>query len=74
MSNLKKYREEVGLTQAQLAQTIGRTQGAVAHYEAGRRQPGLHECRLMLSALRSCGATCSLDELFPVSVSSSEVA
>lgn len=74
MSNLKKFREVAGLTQAQLAQTIGLTQGAIAHYEAGRRQPGLHECRLMLSALNSRGAACSLDELFPAVSPTPEVA
>ena len=36
---LKAIRQKSGLTQAEVAEAIGVTAGAVKHYEAGRRQP-----------------------------------
>lgn len=65
MSNLKKIRETAHITQAALAERVGMTQGAIAHYENGRRTPGLAECRLIVSALNALGAECTLDEVFP---------
>ena len=67
MSNLKRIREKVGMTQAELADAIGMTQGAIAHYENERRKPGLSECRLIVDALNRKGAKASLDEVFPPS-------
>lgn len=65
MSNLKKFREKAGITQAQLAEKVGMTQGAIAHYENGRRKPGLSECRALVAALNASGVKCTLDQLFP---------
>lgn len=65
MSNLKATRERVGLTQSALASAVRMTQGAIAHYENGRRQPGLSACRKILDALNAKGADCSLDDVFP---------
>ena len=67
MSNLKKLREKAQTTQTALAALVGMTQGAIAHYENGRRVPGLSECRLIVTALNTLGVTCSLDDVFPVS-------
>ncbi|GAB3484300.1 LexA family protein [Azotobacter salinestris] len=39
------------VTQAQLAERIGKTQGAIAHWLNGRREPGLADINAMLSAL-----------------------
>ena len=38
---LRKWRKAKGLTQLQLAQKLGRTQGVIAHYEKGIRKPDL---------------------------------
>lgn len=65
MSNLKQIRESAGMTQAELASAIGMTQGAIGHYESGRRTPGLAECRLILAALKKRKVKCTLDQLFP---------
>lgn len=65
MCNLKAVREKAGITQAALAESIGMTQGAIAHYETGRRRPGLDECRLIIAALRDRGVECNLDDVFP---------
>jgi transcriptional regulator with XRE-family HTH domain len=35
----KAIRQRSGLTQAQVAEALGITPGAVKHYEAGRRNP-----------------------------------
>ncbi|NMZ09072.1 helix-turn-helix transcriptional regulator [Pseudomonas proteolytica] len=65
MSNMKAIREKVGVTQADLAKTVGLTQGAIAHYESERRKPGLDECRRIVDALNSSGAAVTLDDVFP---------
>lgn len=66
MSNLRKFREKAKVTQAALADRVGMTQGAIAHYENGRRTPGLNEARDLVAALNSFGADCTLDQVFPV--------
>lgn len=65
MSRMKSIREKAGMTQAELAEAVGLTQGAIAHYEGGRRKPGLDECRRILEALNRKGACATLDDLFP---------
>ncbi|PBP34603.1 transcriptional regulator [Pseudomonas syringae] len=65
MSNMKTIREKVGVTQAVLAGLIGLTQGAIAHYESGRRKPPLDECRRIVAALNNHGASATLDDVFP---------
>lgn len=37
MSNLRKIRETMRVSQAVLAEKVGCTQGAIGHYESGRR-------------------------------------
>lgn len=37
---IRKFRKARGMTQAQVAQAIGATEGAVRHYEHGDRTPG----------------------------------
>ena len=65
MNNLKHLRSSLRITQLELAQSIGMTQGAVAHYESGRRTPGLSDCRNIVRALNRLGVKCSLGEVFP---------
>lgn len=48
MKGLKRLREDAGLTQQQLAELVGVTTPAVAHWESGDRDPGLRfiqKCR-----------------------------
>ena len=35
--NIRRYRKSRGMTQAQLAEAVGLTEGAVRHYESGVR-------------------------------------
>lgn len=67
MSNMKTIREQVDMTQSALAEAVGLTQGAIAHYENDRRKPGLDECRRIVAALNQRGANATLDEVFPPS-------
>ncbi len=41
MYRIKDLREAKGLTQEQLAQLLGVTQGTIAHWESGARTPTL---------------------------------
>jgi putative transcriptional regulator len=69
MSNIKTIRESLRITQAALADSVGVTQGAIAHYENDRRKPGLEECRRIVAALNKHGAKVTLDDVFPPSPS-----
>src|SRR5699024_9373755 len=40
---IRELRQERGLSQAQLADVLGRTQATVSNWEAGRRIPGLDD-------------------------------
>ncbi|MDT3718465.1 helix-turn-helix transcriptional regulator [Pseudomonas oryzihabitans] len=65
MSTLKKVREKSGITQLALAKKVGLTQGAIAHYETGRRTPGLSMSRRIVAGLNALGAKCNLSDVFP---------
>lgn len=65
MSNLRKYREDLKISQTALAEIVGCTQGAIGHWESGRRSPDLKTCRLLIDTLNSLGASVTLDDVFP---------
>ncbi len=48
---LKQLRKKAGLTQAELAQAIGTSQAAVAHYEMGIKAPELAKLPAIAKAL-----------------------
>ncbi len=50
-TTLKQLRKKAGLTQAELAQAIGTTQGAVGHYEMGIKAPELAKLPPIAKAL-----------------------
>jgi putative transcriptional regulator len=68
MSNLKKTRKKAGVSQAALAERVGVTQGAIAHYELGRRTPSLEASRAIVKALNGFGLKCALDDVFPTAI------
>ena len=58
--NIRRYRKSRGMTQAQLAEAVGLTEGAVRHYESGIRavKPELLEsiaAALSVNALKDYG-------------------
>ncbi|HBC2003299.1 TPA: helix-turn-helix transcriptional regulator [Citrobacter freundii] len=65
MSNLRTTREAAKVSQTALAKKVGCTQGAIGHYESGRRQPDLKTCRKLVEALNEFGAKVQLDDVFP---------
>lgn len=65
MSNLREIREKLEVSQTVLAEKVGCTQGAIGHYEAGRRHPDLNMCRQLVNALNAFGAKVMLDDVFP---------
>lgn len=65
MSNLRTKREAAKVSQKDLAKLVGCTQGAIGHYESGRRQPDLKTCRKLVAALNAFGANVKLDDVFP---------
>lgn len=65
MSNLKKLRIASGLTQCELANSIGRTQSSICHYESGRRIPDIDTCHLIASALSKTDRKVFIEEIFP---------
>ena len=65
MNRIFELRSGASVSQTALAGALGWSQGRLSNYEAGRRTPGLYECRLIVSALNLLGASCMLDEVFP---------
>jgi putative transcriptional regulator len=71
LNKIKHYRELTRQTQLQLGETVGVGQGAIGHYESGRRDPDLEACRAIVAALAAAGAiteqgaAVSLDDVFP---------
>lgn len=65
MNNIKALREKAGKTQVDLAAELGVTQGAVAHYESGRRDPTVASSRKITAVINRWGVPCSLDDVFP---------
>ena len=67
MAVLRKYRKDAGLTQAQLAEGAGVTQGCVSAIELGKRVDiAISTAQRILRVLRNRGVDCSLERLFPV--------
>jgi len=65
MNQLKKYRRARRLTQLQVAEHFGLSQGAIAHYEDGRRTPDLELCRAIVRFFSEIGPVCTIDDVFP---------
>ncbi|HAT4382989.1 TPA: helix-turn-helix transcriptional regulator [Citrobacter freundii] len=65
MSNLKNMRIASGLTQCELAKSIGHTQSSICHYESGRRVPDIETCHLIASALSTSDRKVFIEEIFP---------
>lgn len=72
MNNMKRIRRAVRLTQNQLASMVGSTQGAISHYETGRRKPSLELSRDIAQAFSSTGIDASIDDVFPYQAGSEQ--
>lgn len=58
MTELRKYRIEQGLTQAQLAEKIGVTASCITMWENGNRSPNISTLKKLAQIL-----DCTVDEL-----------
>ncbi|POY47696.1 helix-turn-helix transcriptional regulator [Avibacterium paragallinarum] len=66
MNNISKFRNQIGLTQAQLAEHLGWSQPRIANYETGVRKPSLFVAREIVAGLNRLGCKVSLDDVFPL--------
>lgn len=64
MNRIREYRTSLGITQQQLADALGVYQPTVNRYERGR-DPSLKTCWQIINSLRSLGANCGLEDVFP---------
>lgn len=68
MNNLKKLRRLAGMSQVELASTLGLTQGAIAHYEKGIRRPNVDIAKKILIEFNTRGVFCTFEEMFGVKI------
>lgn len=64
-NNLKKTREEQGLTQVEIAKKVNISESAYQNYEANKRTPNVHTAQLIAQTLNT-----TVEELFPVTLHS----
>ncbi|WP_332613547.1 helix-turn-helix transcriptional regulator [Enterobacter sp. 37] len=72
MSGIKSLRRKAKVTQGELAALIDSSQGAVSHYETGRRIPDVAVGKRIVSAFKKLGLDTSLDEVFSDDVARDE--
>lgn len=65
MSKIKDIRTKLGVTQNELGKKLGVSQGAMNHYENGKREISLTLARKIVHALNQLGANCTFDDVFP---------
>ena len=58
MTAIRSYRERAGMTQAQMAESLGVSQSAVAMWESGERKPDIFMLKSIALLLK-----CSTDSL-----------
>lgn len=65
MANIKSILKKVGKSQDELARKVGISQSAINHYANGNRKPSYEMAWKIVEALKSFGAQCSFDDVFP---------
>lgn len=67
MLRLREIRENRGFTLRQLGDAVGKTEGAISHYETGRRNPDF-ETLLMMADVLNCSVDSILGNNFALTV------
>ena len=65
MNKIKYYRKKINITQENLAQALNISQGAISHYESGKRDVDLETCRKIAGFFVISGVNTSIDDIFP---------
>ncbi len=65
MNNIKKLRTKFNLTQSQLAELMGCSQGSIGHYETGRRTPDIEDARLLVGVFSKYDPDVNIENIFP---------
>lgn len=65
MNKISQIRNQLGITQLQLAEHIGWKQPRIANYETGTRAPSLEVAQKIVSALNTLGAKVCIEDVFP---------
>lgn len=63
-NNIKRVREQLGLSQAAFAAAIGVSQGNVSHYERQRQAVPPKVARLVIAAAQERGVHISFDDIY----------
>lgn len=62
--NIKQFRIQQGLTQAELASALDLTQGAISHYESGRRELDKRMADRLIAYADSIGIRLTYNDVF----------
>lgn len=66
MNKIAEIRNQIGISQAQLAVQIGWRQPRIANYETGNRTPSIYVAQKIVEGLNELGANVRIDDVFPV--------
>lgn len=65
MNNIKEILKDIGVTQVRFAECLGVSQGAANHYINSNRTPDITTCWKIVNSLRTLGAKCGIEDVFP---------
>ena len=63
MKNLKRLRESLGTTQAELAKRTGLTPAAISQIESGQREPGLKTILAVMKVIPATFEKLAIEEI-----------
>lgn len=64
MSNVRKIRERLCLTQLQVAEIFGVTKSSVSNYESGRHEIPPESARKLIAAAAALGVQIGFDDIY----------
>lgn len=64
MNNVRSLRKTLGMSQAELAKSIGVTQSALSHYENGSCDPLVETARKLIAFAGTRGITWCLEDVY----------